>query len=439
MVRMTEFQTEVYDNILTGHVRRKEKMKLKAALAVAEEDLFKGTSKGKKKGKEKCGTLVSSDRFIDDEEAASVAVMVTPGEGVCGKGPKVESDVEKVVRELSNSEAAHLFTALRKAANHPLLLRVRYQDEEVMREIAGIAYSRGRFGNQCDYQRVRDEIDSFSDFDLHQLCLEYPETLGHLQLEADVLYDSQKMQKLKAMLPKLVVRAKEELQASCSLIAYSSLPLVFSPLVFLTKKSIISFYYIFIDSPPTLCQTHLPLRLLITYRFPYSTSPCFPYKADGHRILVFSQWTRLLDLLEVLLNDIDLHFLRLDGSTPVKVTPSSPCLSHQVTDLSSISYPLFCASRSLQERQELIDNFSSEGSSIPIFLLSTKAGGLGINLTAADTVIMHDLDFNPENDRQAEVVVRIIHVLITIAAACTSQRNSLELASLPLSLAHRIV
>ena len=39
---------------------------------------------------------------------------------------------------------------------------------------------------------------------------------------------------------------------------------------------------------------------------------------------------------------------------------------------------------------------------IPVFLLSTKAGGLGINLTSADTVIMHDLDFNPENDRQAE-------------------------------------
>ena len=37
-----------------------------------------------------------------------------------------------------------------------------------------------------------------------------------------------------------------------------------------------------------------------------------------------------------------------------------------------------------------------------MFLLSTKAGGLGINLTKADTVIMHDLDFNPENDRQAE-------------------------------------
>ena len=38
-----------------------------------------------------------------------------------------------------------------------------------------------------------------------------------------------------------------------------------------------------------------------------------------------------------------------------------------------------------------------------MFLLSTKAGGLGINLTAADTVVLHDLDFNPENDKQAEV------------------------------------
>ena len=56
-----------------------------------------------------------------------------------------------------------------------------------------------------------------------------------------------------------------------------------------------------------------------------------------------------------------------------------------------------------QIRQDMIDEFSAEGSTIPVFLLSTKAGGLGINLTAADTVIMHDLDFNPENDRQAEV------------------------------------
>ena len=100
-------------------------------------------------------------------------------------------------------------------------------------------------------------------------------------------------------------------------------------------------------------------------------------------MLIFSQWTRLLDLLEILLNDMDVPFLRLDGSTPVK------------------------------ERQELIDEYNHgsyeqaalDGEQpIPVFLLSTKAGGLGINLTSADTVILHDLDFNPENDRQAEVI-----------------------------------
>lgn len=63
--------------------------------------------------------------------------------------------------------------------------------------------------------------------------------------------------------------------------------------------------------------------------------------------------------------------LRLDGSTPVT------------------------------ERQSLINEYTQD-SSIFIFLLSTRAGGLGINLTAADTVIIHDIDFNPYNDKQAE-------------------------------------
>ena len=71
------------------------------------------------------------------------------------------------------------------------------------------------------------------------------------------------------------------------------------------------------------------------------------------------------------MNDMELPFLRLDGSTPITI------------------------------RQELIDKFNKDNV-IKVFLLSTKAGGLGINLTSADTVIMHDLDFNPENDRQAE-------------------------------------
>ena len=52
-------------------------------------------------------------------------------------------------------------------------------------------------------------------------------------------------------------------------------------------------------------------------------------------------------------------------------------------------------------RQAMIDQFNNDDS-IFIFILSTRAGGLGINLTAANTVIMHDLDFNPYNDKQAE-------------------------------------
>ena len=52
-------------------------------------------------------------------------------------------------------------------------------------------------------------------------------------------------------------------------------------------------------------------------------------------------------------------------------------------------------------RQDLIDKFSNDDS-LFIFMLSTKAGGMGINLTAASTVILHDIDFNPYNDKQAE-------------------------------------
>jgi len=49
----------------------------------------------------------------------------------------------------------------------------------------------------------------------------------------------------------------------------------------------------------------------------------------------------------------------------------------------------------------MIDNFNTD-TSIFVFLLSTKAGGLGINLSAANVVILHDIDFNPYNDKQAE-------------------------------------
>lgn len=94
-------------------------------------------------------------------------------------------------------------------------------------------------------------------------------------------------------------------------------------------------------------------------------------KEDGHRVLIFSQFTMILDILEEYLTIRGQTYLRLDGSTPVT------------------------------DRQFLINQYM-EDESIFIFLLSTKAGGLGINLTAADTVIIHDIDFNPYNDKQAE-------------------------------------
>lgn len=92
---------------------------------------------------------------------------------------------------------------------------------------------------------------------------------------------------------------------------------------------------------------------------------------DGHRVLIFSQWTSMLDILEWILELIGVTYRRLDGST-------------QVTD-----------------RQSIVDTFNND-TSIFACLLSTRAGGQGLNLTGADTVVIHDMDFNPQIDRQAE-------------------------------------
>lgn len=94
-------------------------------------------------------------------------------------------------------------------------------------------------------------------------------------------------------------------------------------------------------------------------------------QSNGDRVLIFSQFTMMMDIMEKYLKIRGHRYLRLDGQTPV------------------------------QERQFLIDQFNKE-EDIFIFILSTRAGGLGINLTAANSVILHDLDFNPYNDKQAE-------------------------------------
>ena len=88
----------------------------------------------------------------------------------------------------------------------------------------------------------------------------------------------------------------------------------------------------------------------------------------GHRVLVFSQWTSLLDQVEPRLQEMGIKWLRLDGST--------------------------------RNRQALVDHFQSEEGP-PIFLLSLKAGGTGLNLTAADHVVHLDPWWNPAAEQQA--------------------------------------
>jgi SNF2 family DNA or RNA helicase len=87
-------------------------------------------------------------------------------------------------------------------------------------------------------------------------------------------------------------------------------------------------------------------------------------KRGGHRALIFTQMSKMLDILETFLNLNGYTYLRLDGST------------------------------SVERRQRLMDRFNSD-TKVFCFILSTRSGGLGINLTGADSVIFYDQDWNP--------------------------------------------
>ncbi|VAH56721.1 unnamed protein product [Triticum turgidum subsp. durum] len=95
-------------------------------------------------------------------------------------------------------------------------------------------------------------------------------------------------------------------------------------------------------------------------------------KDRDSRVLIFSQMTRLLDILEDYLIYRGYQFCRIDGSTGG------------------------------QDRDASIDAFNKPGSEKFVFLLSTRAGGLGINLATADVVILYDSDWNPQADLQAQ-------------------------------------
>ena len=96
------------------------------------------------------------------------------------------------------------------------------------------------------------------------------------------------------------------------------------------------------------------------------------FQATGHRVLMFFQMTAIMDIMEDYMRYKGIQFMRLDGSTKA------------------------------DDRSELLKEFNAPDSPYFCFLLSTRAGGLGLNLQTADTVIIYDSDWNPHQDLQAQ-------------------------------------
>ncbi|EDV32223.1 uncharacterized protein Dana_GF14153 [Drosophila ananassae] len=197
--------------------------------------------------------------------------------------------------EVCSSERAGIaiMMEMRRIANHPLLMRHYFTDEN----LRGFAKRLARASSykKTNEQYIFEDLAIMSDFQVFQLCNKHE--LYDVKIPDPLICDSGKFGYLDELLPKL--------------------------------------------------------------------------REEGHRVLLFSQFTMMLDIVEEYLRVRNHGFCRLDGSTAVK------------------------------ERQDLITDFNVDDN-IFVFLLSTKAGGVGINLTAADTCIIHDIDFNPYNDKQAE-------------------------------------
>lgn len=191
-------------------------------------------------------------------------------------------------------KGAGMLMAMRKLANHPLLVLNLYTKEK-LRKMAELML-REPTHREANQDLVFEDMCYMHDFELHKLCKQY-KSIEHFKLDDKSILDSGKFQYLDKLLKDLLE----------------------------TKQ----------------------------------------------RCLLFSQFTMMLDIMEEYLTIKGYGYLRLDGATKVS------------------------------ERITLIDEFN-QNDKVLVFLLSTKAGGLGINLTAASVVIIHDIDFNPYNDKQAE-------------------------------------
>jgi chromodomain-helicase-DNA-binding protein 1 len=137
-------------------------------------------------------------------------------------------------------------------------------------------------------------------------------------------------------------------------------------------------------------------------------------KETGHRVLIFSQMVRVLDILSEYMTLRGFRHQRLDGSTP----------AHQ--------------------RHQAMERFNAPGSEDFAFLLSTRAGGLGINLATADTVLLFDSDWNPQNDLQAmsrahRIGQKDIVNIYRLVAAGSVEEDILERAKRKMVLDHVVI
>lgn len=243
----------------------------------------------------------------------------------------IATDDDAALYDCSERTSGQIFTDLRKVAQHPLLQRHWYRDRDTLARIGGALVSVGAFAGEEAGRgdRVMQELESMSDWDIHELCWQYSGRPELSSPEDDALRRITLVGAQRAG-PRALLR-------TCCL-----------PRQALLESGKIRW----------LAET-LPVMLDVS-------KAGYPRK-----VLIFSQWTRVLDILGfVLEQELGIPFVRLDGSTPVA------------------------------ERQPIIDRFTSDAC-VRVFLLSTRAGGLGLNLVAADTVIMYDLDLNPHVDAQA--------------------------------------
>lgn len=119
-------------------------------------------------------------------------------------------------------------------------------------------------------------------------------------------------------------------------------------------------------------RQNTPLLYRVSGKFELLDRVLPKFKESGHRVLMFFQMTQVMDIMEDFLRLREHKYMRLDGATKT------------------------------EDRQEMLREFNANNSEYFCFLLSTRAGGLGLNLQSADTVIIFDTDWNPHQDLQAQ-------------------------------------